>query len=113
MGTLESRVARLERSGRRWRLAGLTGWLAVAWLVFTGQDGLRVARVDELHTQRVVLEDAEGRRVGYLGVATDEATGLWFYDRHGRARSGLGTIEGRPFVAVSDERGNAYWGSPN
>jgi hypothetical protein len=83
--TIEERVARLERSNRRWRL------LAVSALALLGTGGLlamRPAEPDELTLRKVVIVDAQGRQRVVLS-----GSGLIFADSEEIPRIVMATLD--------------------
>lgn len=113
---LQARVARLEREGRRWRLAAAIGPVALAVAALLGQTlpsavakgvdtgPLRPAGAPGVvEAQRFVLRDPSGAARATLATTDEGVPLLVFMDREGEPRAILGQKQ----VYLSDEGGSS------
>ena len=123
---LESRIAALERSGRRWRLAAVGCGIGLALVIFMGQAKPEPAEVkagkfvltDESGAARgtlaienggpsLVLTDARGREAIRLAVPkVPDTGGIYLSDRELAADLELAMTQNGPVVHLNDRHGN-------
>ncbi len=81
---LESRIAALERSNRRLRLAfSLLAAAAIALLTMA-MNGEETTPFDDLQVRSLDVINDEGMTVVHLGVRSSGAGGFWLTDAQGR-----------------------------
>jgi len=92
----------LHRKNKRLRWAGCVILAGLAGLLLTAQalPGRRILEAD-----RLILQDASGRRWAVIGTLPDGTEGLALYDRHGTVRAAL-TVgpDGDPSPRLIDRR---------
>ena len=114
--SLESRLARLEREARAWRLAALCGGallLAGAASPAASPDAEAspepshtvvidsAFRTGEIHTRNLVLEGADGKPRATFAELADGTLGLILLDRSGAPRASLGVSpDGAPALKL-------------
>ena len=123
---LESRVVRLERSARRWRLAALAAGTTLALVVLLGQarpeaseiKAGKIALVDESGVARgtlaieaggpsLVLTDSRGRDAIRLSVPkVPDKAALYLSDGEAGANVELAMTQNGPVIHLNDRRGN-------
>ncbi len=105
---LESRIATLERSNRRFRLAfGLLALVAVALLTAAmGAGEATGSAIDDLRVRSLDVVNDDGVTVVHLGVRSSGAGGFWLTDARGRRVVHLNqTVQGAGRLAVSNADG--------
>jgi len=123
---LETRIERLERGDRRWRLAATVAGAGLALVVFMGQarpelgevKARKFVLVDDEGTSRatlameaggpsLVLTDARGRGAIRLSVpkVPDKGT-LYLSDGEARSDLELAMTQNGPVIHLNDKRGN-------
>ena len=123
---LELRIAALERSGRRWRLAAVACGISLALVVLMGQAKPETAAIkagkfvltDESGAARgtlaienggpsLVLTDSRGREAVRLAVPkVPDKGGIYLSDRELAADLELAMTQNGPVVHLNDRKGN-------
>jgi hypothetical protein len=106
VGSLERRLARLERENRWFKRLGSVGLLGLATLVLMGQ--ARPARVpDVIEAKSFIVRDGNGQPRAKLGVEPDGLAGLLLFDQSGKARGGFSVVaDGRTTIELLDQAAN-------
>ncbi len=102
-GDLTTRMERLERASRRWKLVGLMGLASIAAVVLMGQAAVPAVS-DEVRTRKLVIVDDEGRPRAVLAAEKDGVT-LSLADEAGTNRVVLGTSKEGAQLSLRDETG--------
>ncbi len=104
---LESRIAALERSNRRLRLAfGLLALAAVALATVAMGGETAAPALDELRVRSLDVVNDDGVTVVHLGVRSSGAGGFWLTDARGRRVIHLNqNVQGAGRLAVSNAEG--------
>lgn len=132
MPTLEARVARLEKSARRWKLATI-GLLLGGGAVAVG-GAVADPVVDTIRAKRIHVVNDQGTAVGILAAsegdgilllkskeggrlvsATATAKGSNIHVDHANGKTAFvaeATDGGAPSVRAEDSRGNVVWQTP-
>lgn len=107
MQTLEARVARLEKSARRWRL--VAAGACVALLGVVGLGAAQQQRPSAITATRLTLVDAKGDEIAYFGpVGSTGSTELRFKAKSdGPDRVILSTSNGGTSLVLHDAAGAA------
>lgn len=84
---LERANRRLERTCRRWRLAGLAGSLGVLVAVAGGAAAVQTWK--SVQAREFVLCDAEGRMRAALAIRPDGTPGFGLFDESGQVRASI------------------------
>jgi hypothetical protein len=110
--TLEERVDRLERSNTKWKRMTVFLTLCLASVFVVGPSRLLP---NEIHTQRLVLQDASGKDRISLGELSNGFSGMTVLDTEGVTRMTLGltrdgvatlltqTPQGKPGAVLSTD----------
>ncbi|HXE00191.1 MAG TPA: hypothetical protein VN646_26785 [Candidatus Acidoferrum sp.] len=107
MGNVQQRLARLERSNRRWRRVTLLVACAGALLLATFPQAPSLAQPRVVAAQRFVLLSPGGQAQGATLDFTARGPELVLFDPGGRPRLRVGVEEAGPGLHLLDARGAA------
>lgn len=101
LDAIETELAYVKRTNRRWRCSATLALLALAMIGLTGQV-MPPSRV--LEVEQLIVRDASGRIRASLGALDDESIVLTFRDQFERDRLAIGLLsEGTPLLGLYDE----------
>jgi hypothetical protein len=106
---MRDRLTRLERTLRRWRLAGY-GMLAVLGVIILIGAAVRTdpKTADEVLARHFILVGRTPSPRASLTLGKDGGPGLLFFDQQGKVRAGLTLLaDGRPSVGLLDAQGQS------
>ena len=106
---VRQRLAHLERTMSRWKLAGWTAMAVLGLLALLGASS-RAGRtaVADVFAREVILVDRTQRPRASMTVGTDGGASLVLLDQRSQARAGLAVLaDGRPSLGLLDAQGRS------
>jgi hypothetical protein len=98
------RLARLERTVRRWRLVGVSVLVVLGLVTLIGAAGrMDLTTAEEVLARHFILVGRTPTARATLTLGKDGGPSLLLFDEHGKVRAGLTVLDdGRPSLGLRD-----------